>query len=629
MMLNQMRRGASGWVARIFLGALAVSFVGWGITDVLRNRDGGSTILSAGDTRVTVPQFQFAYRQGLARLSQQLQRRPSADEAEAFGLDQAVLSQLTAGALLDEQARRLGVGVSDDGLIGLIQNEAAFKDRSGNFSRDTMRAVLANAQISEQSYLEDLRGSATRNQLIAPLSDGASVPVAFIDALGAYNGERRTVNFLRLQPPSVDTVEEPTDEALDDFYTQGQDGYRAPEYRGFSYLSLSPAALSDPAAVTDEAIAAYYEANRARYTTPERRQVRQIVFADRASADRAAQAMASGTSFADAAAAEGRQVADLGLVPRSAIPNATLADAAFSAAPNTPTPVVEGPFGPVVMLVEQVVPEVVRPLDEVRGEVRDAIALDAGNAKVTEVYNAISDATLSGAPLAEAAQQAGYELTAVQPVDASGNRQDEGAVDGLPAKAQLLAAVFAAQPGTAAQPVNYDGNNYVFFELGDVIPARDRPLAEVRDRVVADWKEDEAERLMTDRGEALAERVRGGETLADVATTEGLSVETAASITRESGRAEIGEAATRAAFSGPQGTVAEAPARESGQAVVLQVAEVADAADPAANVPAAARQTLDDTMREDLFQSYVAYLQGTIPVSLNSAAMNQAKVAVR
>lgn len=628
-MMNQMRRGASSWVARVFLGALAVSFVGWGITDVLRGSDGGSTILSAGETRVSVPEFQLAYRQGLNRLSQQLQRRPSTEEAEAFGLDQAVLSQLTAGALLDEQARRLGVGVSDDGLIQLIQNEPAFKDQSGNFSRNTMRAVLASAQITEQSYLEDLRGSATRNQLIAPLSDGASVPAAFVEALGAYNGERRTVNYMRLTPPPADSVEAPTDEALDDFYTQGQDGYRAPEYRGFSYLSLSPAALADPAAVTDEAIAASYEANRARYTTPERRQVAQIVFADRASADRAAQAMAAGTSFADAAAAEGRQVAELGLVPRSAIPNTTLADAAFSATVNQPTAVVDGPFGPVIMLVQQIAPEVVRPLDEVRDEVRNSLALDAANAQVTDAYNAISEAMQNGAPLAEAAQQAGYPLQTVAPVDASGNTADASTAPDLPAKPQLLAAVFAAQPGMPPQPVNYQGNNYVFFELGDIVPARDRPLAEVRDRVVADWKVDEAERLMTERAEALAERVRGGQSLADVAAAEGLTVQTAAAITRESGRAEIGEAATRAAFSGPQGTVAEAPALESGQAVVLQVTEVADAADPAANVPAQARQSLDETMREDLFQSYVAYLQGSIPVSLNNAALQQAKVAVR
>ncbi len=628
-MLNQMRRGASSWVARIFLGALAVSFVGWGVADVLRNRDGGSTVLTAGDTRVTVPEFQSAYRQGLNRLGQQLQRRPSAEEAEAFGLDQAILSQLTAGALLDEQARRLGVGVSDDGLIQLIQNEPAFKDQSGNFSRNTMRAVLANAQMTEHTYLEDLRGTASRNQLIAPLSEGATVPAVFVQALGAYNGERRTVNYVRLQPPPVDSVEAPTDEALDDFYTQGQDGYRAPEYRAFSYLSLSPATLADPAAITDEAVAGYYEANRNRYTTPERRQIRQIVFADRASADRASQALATGTGFADVAAAEGRQVADLGLIPRSAIPNATLADAAFGAAPNTPTAVVDGPFGPVIMQVEQVVPEVVRPLEDVREEVRRTLALDAANAKVTQAYNAIFDAMQNGAPLAEAAQQAGYGVQSVPAVDASGNRQDETPAADLPAKAQLLAAVFAAQPGIAPQPVNYDGNNYVFFALGDVIPARDRPLAEVRDRVLADWKVDEAERLMTERAEALATRVRGGESLTDVAATEGLTIETAASITRESGRAEIGEAATRAAFSGPQGTVADAPALESGQAVMLQVTEVADAADPAASVPAAAKQNLDEAMREDLFQSYVAYLQGTIPVTLNNTALNQAKVAVR
>ncbi|WP_182084531.1 peptidylprolyl isomerase [Aureimonas sp. ME7] len=628
-MLNQMRRGASSWVARIFLGALAVSFVGWGVADVLRGSDGGSTVISAGDTRVTVPEFQLAYRQGLNRLSQQLQRRPSADEAEAFGLDQAVLSQLSAGALLDENAARLGVGVSDDGLIQLIQREPAFQDQSGNFSRNAMRAVLANAQITEQSYLEDLRGSAIRNQMIASLSDGAVVPAAFVDAVGQYNGERRNVSYFRLTPPSVDTVEEPSDEALDDFFTQGQDGYRAPEYRAFSYVSLTPAAVADPSSITDEAIAQFYDANRARFTTPEKRAVRQIVFADRASADRAAAQLGSGVPFAEAATAEGRQVADLGSVARSAIPNPALAEAAFSATPGTPTPVVDGPFGPVILLADRVEPEVVRPLDEVREEIRTTLANEAANAAVTQAYNTISDALTSGAPLGEAAQQANQTARSVEAVDSNGTTPNDARVADLPAQAQLLAAVFAAQQGVPPQPVNYDGNNYVFFELGDITPARDRPLAEVRERVVADWKVDEAERLMTERAEALAERVRGGESLAQVAEVEGLSVETANAISRESGRSEIGEAATRAAFSGPSGTVAEAPSLQSGEAVVLQVTDVIAPADAAGSVSAQSRGNLDNVLREDLFQSYVALLESTIPVNYNNTALQQAKVGAR
>ncbi len=628
-MLNQMRRGASGWVAKVFLGALAVSFVGWGIADVLRSPGTGHSVLTAGDTSVTVREYQEAYQQGLNRLAQQLQRRPNAEEAEMRGVDQSVLAQLTAGALLDEKARQVGLGVSDDGLVSLIQQEQAFRDGSGNFSRTAMASVLRNVGMTEAMYLDDLRRSASRNQLVASLSDGAAAPAAFAEALGTYTGERRTVNYVTLQPTPADEIADPAVDELDDFFTEHHDDYRAPEYRGFSYVLLSPAAVADATAVTDEQVSAYYETNKARFTTPERRQIEQVVFPNREAADKAAAAIAGGATLADAAAAAGLPVADLGLVPRTAIPNAVLADAAFSAAPNVPTAVVDGPFGPVILLAKTVTAEVVKPLDEAREEIRATVALDAANAKVTAAYTTINEALTSGAALSEAATQAGLTVQVVEPIDRSAQTQAGVKIADIPSEATVLPAVFSADPGAETTPVNFDGNSYVFFALGDIVPARDRKMDEVTERVTADWKRDEAQRLVEERAQALAERVRKGETFAAMAEVEGLIVQSANFVTRDSGPAVLGQAGTRAAFSGSQGTTAHGPALASGEAIVLQVAEVAEPADPLSNVAPNLRQSLDDTVREDLFQSYVAALQAATPVSYNFAAINQAKVGVR
>ena len=218
-MLDSLRRSASGLVAKILLGLLAVSFVGWGIADVIGNPSGGSTVLTAGKTRVDVPQYQTAYRLGLDQVARSLQRRPTPQEGEALGVDQAVLSQLASGALLDEQARLDGVNVSDEGLIALIQEEPAFRGQSGSFSRDVMRATLQNAGLTEAGYLADLANSARRTQIVAAVSDGASVPDVFADAFGAYRGERRTVSYLTLAPGGTDTIANPSADELDDFFT--------------------------------------------------------------------------------------------------------------------------------------------------------------------------------------------------------------------------------------------------------------------------------------------------------------------------------------------------------------------------------------------------------------------------
>ena len=47
-------------------------------------------------------------------MSQQFGTRLTREQAMALGIDQQVLAQLVSGAVLDEQARKLGLGVSKD-----------------------------------------------------------------------------------------------------------------------------------------------------------------------------------------------------------------------------------------------------------------------------------------------------------------------------------------------------------------------------------------------------------------------------------------------------------------------------------------------------------------------------------
>ena len=628
-MLDSLRRSASGVVAKVLLGLLAVSFVGWGVADVLQNSDGGNTVLTAGDTRVTVPQYQSAYRIGLDQVARQIQRRPTPQEGEALGIDQAVLSQLASGALLDERARLDGVNVSDDGLISLIQEEPAFRGQSGGFSRDVMRATLQNAGLTEAGYLADLANSARRTQLVGAVSDGASVPDAFVSAVGGYQGERRTVSYVTLAPQGVESIANPSADELDDFFTERRDDYRAPEFRAFTYVLLSPEDLARPDSITADAVSSYYQQNQTQFTTPERRQVRQVVFADRAAADAATTALAGGSTLDAVATTAGTAVADLGLVPRSAIPNANLAETAFAASIGEPSTVVDGPFGPVILEVTRIEPSSVRPLDAVADEIRRTLSTDEANAAVSAGYNAMQEALDGGATLAEAAQQASLPLQTAPSTDRTGHAPDGTAIPDLTGRQAVLTAAFAADAGSQVEPVSIGGNGYVYVQVGETTEPRDLELAEVEDRVIRVWKEDEAQRLLEERAAALAERVRNGQDFASVAAAEGLSLSLAPAVTRQTAPGTIGEAATRAAFSGASGTVASAPARESGQALVLRVDEVAPPADPVAEVAPTARENFDGTLREDLFQSYVSRVESRIPVGYNSAAIQQAKSGMR
>ena len=88
---------------------------------------GRTYVVSAGDTTVTPIEYRLAYDRQVAVLSQQFGRAVTREQAKAFGIEDMVLGQMVAGALLDEQASELGLGLSEDRLAALTMEDPAFK----------------------------------------------------------------------------------------------------------------------------------------------------------------------------------------------------------------------------------------------------------------------------------------------------------------------------------------------------------------------------------------------------------------------------------------------------------------------------------------------------------------------
>ncbi|NDW05622.1 peptidylprolyl isomerase [Jiella pacifica] len=628
-MLETMRRSVSGWTAKILLGLLVLSFAVWGIGSSFT---GGlsRTVISAGETEVTPTEYAFAYSQAVNRISQQIGRRITTQEAATFGIDQSVTSQLIAGAVLDEQSRKLGLGVSDERLARVIAEDPAFHDGSGSFSRSNFQAILRNAGINENDYIARQMNVARRGQLVDAVAKDAATPQTFLTALGLYNGERRTVDSMTLTAPDASSIGDPSADQLSSYFDENKARYAAPEYRSIAYAEVTAQALADQKTVTDAEVKADYEARKANYTTPERRAVQQIVFPDKAAADEAKAKLDAGTSFEDVAREAGRTPADidLGTVTKAAIPAPKVADAAFSLGEGAVSDVVEGRFGPVLLRVTKIEPAGVEPLAEVQDQIRKDLALARAADAVDAAYTAYEDARGGGATFAEAAQQAAIPVKKVAAVDRNGNGPDGEPVD-LPQKSDLLAAAFESEPGMDALPVNVDPNGYVFYDVASIDPAHDRTLDAVRDRVVADWKGERASEQLDERAAALEKEVEGGKSIADVAREAGVEARTAYGITRQSGVAELGRSGAEAAFSGPSGDVVTAPGSEPATRLVMKVVEVSPPADPASNVSSAQRQQMAGMLENDLYQSYVTLLQNEYPVRVNPDTLEQAKALAR
>ncbi|MDP2121385.1 MAG: SurA N-terminal domain-containing protein [Hoeflea sp.] len=626
-MLDTLRRGAKSWVAKVLLLLLVASFGVWGISGSILNA-GSTAVVTVGDTIVTPNEFRLAYDRQVAVVSRQIGQRLTTEQARAFGIENQVYAQLVAGAALDEQARMMNLGLSDDRLAALIAEDPAFHDFNGRFDRNNFRRVLGSVGMSEEDYLRSRGQVAVRTQIVEAVADGFDAPEALIAALARYQEETRDVDYLLLTRAGIDPVVAPTDSELAGWFEENKATYTAPEYRKITYVKLQTEDIAAPEAISEEAARADYEARKDRYTTPETRTVDQLVFTDRAAADAAAQAIAGGKSFDELVTESGRSPADIriGSFSQAGMADRTLADAAFAVSePGGTTPVIDGQFGPVILRVAEITPESSRSFEDVEAEIRQELALNQAAQVLLDVHDAYEDARAGGMTLIEAATQQKLSPKTVEAVDRSGRAPDGTVLSDLPESQQLLRDAFEAEPGIETPPINMSTEGFLWFEVIEVTPARDRTLDEVRDRVAADWTEMKTLEALGAKATELKERLEKGAELATIAEELSVAVETKYSLSRGGADAVFGEAAVASAFSGPSGIAAVANDASGENTILLKVTKVSSAASVTADqVSPEQRAQVSQQIADDILDQMVARLQAEYGVSVNRTLAERA-----
>src|ERR1700760_4855968 len=151
-MLRGMRKAASNWLGKtimaVVMGVLIISFGVWGIADIFRGF-GQSTLAKVGGTEISITAFRQTYTDRLQQIGRQFGRPLTQDQARAFGFDRQVLQQTIAEAALDEDARRLGLGQSDDETKRLIFSDPNFRGANGAFDPARFAAAMQQFGYSE------------------------------------------------------------------------------------------------------------------------------------------------------------------------------------------------------------------------------------------------------------------------------------------------------------------------------------------------------------------------------------------------------------------------------------------------------------------------------------------------
>ena len=620
-MMEAMRSMASGFVAKILMGLLVLSFAVWGIADIFTNFGRGA-VATVGETEIDGRDYQSELILEVNALSNQVGRRLTSAETAAFGLPNQVLGRMIGEATLNDLAKSFNMGLSSEELAKVIAQEPAFQ-ALGKFDRNQMNLVLRNANTTEDRYVVNREAMELRRQLAAALTGKSTSPMAALKVFNEVSFETREINYITLKEDTLGEIEDPTDAALASYFEEKKLAFRAPEYRTFEMLKVEPGDIMDPGSVSDEDAQIYYETAASRFVQPEKRQMQQILFNSEEEAKAAKDKITSGASYDDIMAERNLTEADVdfGLLTKVEITDQAAAEAIYSLDEGAVSEVIEGRFGFVLLRNAKIQASQAAPFDEIKDALKAEIAADRAEGEVLSVFDAVEDERAGGATLKEIASKLNLPLRMVTAISRDGALKNGETITDLPAQSELLNAVFDNDVDYEADPVNINNKGFAWFMVKNVIETRDRAIDEVRADVISAWKQDERTKRNADRAAEILKEANSGKSIEAIATERSLDVLSAANLSRQGGGL-LPASVIEQVFNGPNGH--RTSAADGGTQYVLEVVNVTAPDFDADNLQLATlKERLNQNASNDLLGQLSSAILRDIGYTINEALMEQ------
>jgi peptidyl-prolyl cis-trans isomerase D len=623
-MLNSMRTVQNSWVGKVGMALIFVLIIVglsfFGFADLFRTST-AHWAARVGNHDISVDAYQRGYQIALQQLQQRLRRPVTNQQARQFGLEQQVLSRLITDAILDNEADALGLAISDAQVGSAVVSDPTFAGANGQFDRDRFNQLLRNNNLTEQAFVRDQRQTYVRQELVEGVAGAVAVPKLALDALHRLQAETRSIDMVVLQPAMAGEVPAPDEAALRKFYEDHQGSFAAPEYRKLTVLGTSPATVAKPDAVSDEDIRKLYDADPdSSFGQPERRAVQQATYPNEADAEAAADAVKSGKSFAEVAAGK---LQDLGTIAKGAIFDKAVADAAFALPADGTSAPIKGTFGTVLVHVGTIEPGTKKPLDEVAGQIRTAIATSPARTRdaLRAIHDKVEDARAAGKPLTEAAQAAGVTVRQIDAVDATGHDPSGQLVD-IPDRDEVLHAAFASDIGVDNDVIQTRAGDQIWFEVAGITPAHQRKFEDVKAQVETAWRQDETAKQLATKADDLVKALNGGQTPEQVAAGLGGTAVKHNGDVKRTGAEGISPAVVAKVFDVPVNGAGEVEGPDNTRIVFKVLDSVVPPLDPDDPKTTQIESQYRNLFADDLVAAYLSRLQGTMNIKVNPTVLN-------
>jgi peptidyl-prolyl cis-trans isomerase D len=507
-MLDLVRKHARSWLIKVALFLIVVVFIFWGGYSYKARQEGH--LARVGDHYISIYDHELYYRQLVEMYRQQMRDSFSEELLQRLNLRKQALNQLIDRYIITTAAQELGLTASTQEIQKKLAELPVFQT-DGKFDPKRYLFLLRQNRMNPETFEQQVGHDLSLQKTEAFVKRRAVVTDAEIMTDLRFNYTLFQVAYVFFDPKSLEVQVNADEKDLESFYQQNRERYKDPERRQITYVLFNPDSYLPDVRVEENQIKAYYEDHGTEYHSEQEVRARHVLFRlkDEASEADIAKARAEGErvlieakqgqDFVELAKkysqdpTVGDNGGDLGFFTRGRmVPE--FSEAAFHLKPGEISDLVRSPYGFHIIKVEEVHPEKIIPLDEVRGEIESKLkgerARDIAHQKARE----FADSVNAQKDINKAAQMMKLQLTGAGTWISVGDVPPE--IGGVPIQGQNK---LFALPEKGISDLLEVPRGFLIAQIDLVQPPQPMPFERAKDRVQKDYRADQA-RILAETG---------------------------------------------------------------------------------------------------------------------------------
>lgn len=546
MVLSLMRRHAKSWLIKTLIAIIAIVFIFY-FGYSFRSRE-AVKLAQVNDDVIGAIEYRKAYGEAVEALRAQYRDLFNEELIKSMNLKNRVLQDLINQKLISQEAKRLGLEVTESEVQEAIMAYPAFQI-GGRFDLGRYQALLGHNRMKPEDFeaamAQDLLQGKIRQFL------GAFLPVTDREVLDYYTFTNESVKiaFVRFEPARFRKDIQVDQAAIEEHFKAHREDYRVPEKIKASYLVLDADGFLGEAKAKDQEIRTYYDVHPEEFKVAKQVKASHILFKVnerakeeeekqvRENAKKVLEEARAGKDFAALARQHsqgptGPKGGDLGYFSEGQMTK-SFEEAAFKLKVGEISDLVRSPFGYHIIKVEDIREARTKAFEEVRDEIAKKLSRAVATEMAHEKGLSLVDQMPYDVDLVQFGKEHGIEakVTTLFSVDEP--------IPGIGGTKELRQSLFSMDQGEASELTEINGRFFIFQRVdrqASYLPE----FEQVRDKVKEDVVGVREEQKAKEEAETFLAAVRGGKDWKEFSKEKGLKIEETDYFTRRGPIPKIG-----------------------------------------------------------------------------------------